>query len=339
MPRPVTPVYSELSEILQVSLHRALTRQQEPRAALHEAAARDAGAAARASSWRRRVMSSSRRGTVTRRWRRGEARLAWALALPALGDDRAGRARSDRLDAAGSRCTSHDLRMPWLGRPFVGARQLRRGRCRRAFRERARRTRLLFAARHRHARARAAAWCSRWRSNASSRARGLVRTAVLLPWAIPTVVAALVWRFMFESPAGLVNDVAGQRSALTPPTWFADAVAAWVPIVLADVWKTTPFVALLLLAGLQNIDPLALRGRARRRRRAVAAVHRHHAAAAQAGAAGRGPVPRARRLPRVRPRLRDDRRRTGHRHRADRAVHVHHAVADICASATARRCR
>ena len=41
---------------------------------------------------------------------------------------------------------------------------------------------------------------------------------------------------------------------MAPPTWFADALAAWVPLVLADVWKTTPFVALLLLAGLQNID-------------------------------------------------------------------------------------
>ncbi|OFW34278.1 MAG: ABC transporter permease, partial [Acidobacteria bacterium RIFCSPLOWO2_12_FULL_65_11] len=86
-----------------------------------------------------------------------------------------------------------------------------------------------------------------------SRAGRLVRTAVLLPWAIPTVVAALVWRFMFESPAGLATGVL-ERLGATPPTWFADALAAWVPLVLADVWKTTPFVALLLLAGLQTID-------------------------------------------------------------------------------------
>ena len=85
------------------------------------------------------------------------------------------------------------------------------------------------------------------------RARELVRTAVLLPWAIPTVVAALVWRFMFESPAGLASAMVA-RLGVAPPTWFADAVAAWIPLVLADVWKTTPFVALLLLAGLQNID-------------------------------------------------------------------------------------
>jgi multiple sugar transport system permease protein len=86
-----------------------------------------------------------------------------------------------------------------------------------------------------------------------SRARGLVRTAVLLPWAIPTVVAALVWRFMFESPGGLATAVFEGVTG-TSPIWFADAVAAWVPLVLGDVWKTTPFVALLLLAALQRVD-------------------------------------------------------------------------------------
>ncbi len=45
-----------------------------------------------------------------------------------------------------------------------------------------------------------------------------------------------------------------ERSGLTPPTWFADATSAWIPLILADAWKTTPFVALLLLAGLQSID-------------------------------------------------------------------------------------
>jgi ABC-type sugar transport system permease subunit len=86
-----------------------------------------------------------------------------------------------------------------------------------------------------------------------TRGRDLVRTAVLLPWAIPTVVVALVWRFLFENPAGLLNDLL-LRAGLSSPTWFADATAAWVPLILADAWKMTPFVAVLLLAGLQNID-------------------------------------------------------------------------------------
>jgi multiple sugar transport system permease protein len=66
-------------------------------------------------------------------------------------------------------------------------------------------------------------------------------------------VAALIWRFMFESPGGLASAMVA-RVGGTAPTWFADAIAAWVPLVLADVWKTTPFVALLLLAALQRID-------------------------------------------------------------------------------------
>jgi ABC-type sugar transport system permease subunit len=87
------------------------------------------------------------------------------------------------------------------------------------------------------------------------RGRGIVRAAVLLPWAIPTVVAALLWRFMFESQAGIVNAaLVGAHVVDEPVVWFVRAATAWVPVVLADVWKATPFVALLLLAGLQSID-------------------------------------------------------------------------------------
>jgi ABC-type sugar transport system permease subunit len=80
-----------------------------------------------------------------------------------------------------------------------------------------------------------------------------------LPWALPTVVAALVWRFLFEGPQGMANLlVVGVGVAETPISWFSNATLAWVPVILADVWKTAPFVALLLLAGLQNIDPALL---------------------------------------------------------------------------------
>jgi ABC-type sugar transport system permease subunit len=69
------------------------------------------------------------------------------------------------------------------------------------------------------------------------------------------VVAALVWRFMFETPGGIVNALLVQSGVdPTPPAWLSDPIAAWVPIILADAWKTTPFMALLLLAGLQTID-------------------------------------------------------------------------------------
>jgi ABC-type sugar transport system permease subunit len=132
----------------------------------------------------------------------------------------------------------HDLRMPWLGQPFLGLDNYAE-----AFRD----PRFLDAALHTAAfvvgsvalelllgLVFALAMSRAWRG------RALIRVVVLMSWAVPTVVAALVWRFLFEGA-----DFA----------WFAHPIAAWVPIVLADAWKMTPFVALLLLAGLESIDP------------------------------------------------------------------------------------
>jgi ABC-type sugar transport system permease subunit len=145
----------------------------------------------------------------------------------------------------------HDLRLPWLGYPFVGA---------------ANYTAALVSERFWRAMGHTAAFAAitvtleiagglvlALMVDRVARGRDLVRTAVLLPWAIPTVVVALIWRFLFESPDGLADTLI-RRFGATSPTWFADALAAWVPLVLADVWKMTPFVAVLLLAGLQTID-------------------------------------------------------------------------------------
>ncbi len=85
--------------------------------------------------------------------------------------------------------------------------------------------------------------------------RGSVRTIALLPWALPTVIVATVWRFLFEGAGSAANTaLVASGMAREPVVWFADPWLAWIPIVAADVWKTTPFVALLLLAGLQQID-------------------------------------------------------------------------------------
>ena len=190
--------------------------------------------------------------------------------------------------------------MPWLGRPFVGVANYVEALADQRFRSALAHTAVFVAATV--TLELAAGLLLALALDRVSRARGLVRTAVLLPWAIPTVVAALVWRFMFESPAGLATAVLA-RLGLTPPTWFADALAAWVPLVLADAWKTTPFVALLLLAGLQNIDRSLYEAADVDGAGPVAAVRRRHAAAAQAGAAGGVPLPHARRLSRVRRRV------------------------------------
>jgi multiple sugar transport system permease protein len=78
------------------------------------------------------------------------------------------------------------------------------------------------------------------------RGRGLVRAAVLVPWAIPAVVGAWMWRYLFDDYSGLLTVVSGT-------SWLSSPVWSKVAIILGDVWKTTPFTALLLLAGLQDI--------------------------------------------------------------------------------------
>jgi len=84
------------------------------------------------------------------------------------------------------------------------------------------------------------------------RGRGLLRTAVLLPWALPTTVMVLGWRWIYNDPYGPLNRLIVQLGG-TPYGFLSTPSTTWFFAVLADVWKTTPFVALLLLAGLQSI--------------------------------------------------------------------------------------
>ncbi len=78
--------------------------------------------------------------------------------------------------------------------------------------------------------------------------RGITRVVILIPWVVPTAVAAQVWRFMFDPNPGFVNSILG-----TDINWLRDTGWSMVGMISADVWKTAPFVALLLLAGLQTI--------------------------------------------------------------------------------------
>jgi len=84
--------------------------------------------------------------------------------------------------------------------------------------------------------------------HAAFRGQGALRTVVLVPWAVLTVVTAIMWQTMFVSPYGFVNTVLG-----TQTVWLGSEPQALIVIILADVWKTTPFMALLILAGLQVI--------------------------------------------------------------------------------------
>lgn len=147
----------------------------------------------------------------------------------------------------------HDLRMPWLGTPFIGVGNYVEAYGDVRFRQALLNTTgfvvvsvalelvlgLLFALAMSRAR----------------RGRGAIRVIVLLSWAVPAVVAALVWRFLFEDSGLAATAIRSAGVVDAGFSWLAHPVAAWVPIVLADAWKMTPFVALLLLAGLESIDP------------------------------------------------------------------------------------
>lgn len=91
--------------------------------------------------------------------------------------------------------------------------------------------------------------------NARLRWRGLLRALVLVPWALPTVVSAKVWNYMLVDTYGVVNDLLVTRLGLmhTKIAWLAEPGLALGAIIAVDVWKTTPFVALMLLGGLQLI--------------------------------------------------------------------------------------
>ncbi len=85
--------------------------------------------------------------------------------------------------------------------------------------------------------------------------RGLMRTAMLVPWAIPTVVSAQMWAWMYNDIYGVFNDLLNRRLGLIDRNiaWIADPDYALWAVAAVDIWKTTPFVALLLLAGMQVI--------------------------------------------------------------------------------------
>jgi multiple sugar transport system permease protein len=90
--------------------------------------------------------------------------------------------------------------------------------------------------------------------NKAMKGRGLIRTLSLIPWAIPTSVAALMWSYLYDGSNGIVaHAFAGVGFISEPTQLLLTAKAALGSIIVADVWKTTPYMALLLLAGLQVI--------------------------------------------------------------------------------------
>ncbi|MBK6586111.1 MAG: sugar ABC transporter permease [Acetomicrobium flavidum] len=84
--------------------------------------------------------------------------------------------------------------------------------------------------------------------------RGIMRAVVLIPWAIPTIISAKLWQLMYNYNYGLLNYILVHLHLVSQPiNWFGSPTGAFASIVIADVWKTAPFMAILFLAGLQAI--------------------------------------------------------------------------------------
>jgi len=90
--------------------------------------------------------------------------------------------------------------------------------------------------------------------NSLGRSRNLVRVVLLTPWTLPTAVIAVLWTWVFNDQLGVVNTVLLRLGMIDAPVaWLAQPATAMTSVIIADVWKATPFVFITLLAGLQNI--------------------------------------------------------------------------------------
>jgi ABC-type spermidine/putrescine transport system permease subunit II len=133
--------------------------------------------------------------------------------------------------------------------------------------------------------------------NQDFKGRTMVRTAVLVPWAIPTIVSAKMWGWILHDQFGLVNQLLIDWGLIAKKIAFtADPSYALLTVVAVDVWKTTPFMALLILAAL-------LRGGPCRRGAPATGVLESHATADSSGAAGSGGISHARCITHLRPDL------------------------------------
>ena len=85
------------------------------------------------------------------------------------------------------------------------------------------------------------------------RGRTAMNSTILMPWVLPTVVAATMWSLLLNDRVGLVNSVLARVGLIREPIVWLGPKLAMTSVILADVWKTTPFVAIILLAGLTSI--------------------------------------------------------------------------------------
>ena len=139
--------------------------------------------------------------------------------------------------------------------------------------------------------------------HAAFKGQGILRTVVLVPWAVLTVVTAITWQTIFEPELGFVNTLLGAVGLPDDTVWLGEEPQALIVMIFADVWKTAPFMALLMLAGLQMI-PGEIYEAAKVDGATAWQRFEDHAAAAHAGDPRRADLPHARRAADLRPSVR-----------------------------------
>lgn len=90
--------------------------------------------------------------------------------------------------------------------------------------------------------------------NIGMRGEGIVRGCILVPWCIPTIVSGLMWSYMFAESYGIINQLL-QQIGMAPVAGLTNSSCAFWAVVISDVWKTAPYMGLLLLAGLKTVPP------------------------------------------------------------------------------------
>ncbi|MHB8061655.1 MAG: carbohydrate ABC transporter permease [Ruminiclostridium sp.] len=91
--------------------------------------------------------------------------------------------------------------------------------------------------------------------NRTFKGQGLVRAIILIPWAVPTIVSGLMWQFMFAESSGIINYLLMKSNVIAEPVkWITAVGPAFLAIIIADVWKTSPYMSLQLLSGLQIVS-------------------------------------------------------------------------------------
>ena len=88
--------------------------------------------------------------------------------------------------------------------------------------------------------------------NRTFKGQGFVRAMILIPWCIPTIVSGLMWSYMFSESFGVINQ-ALKAIGLSPVMWVTGVKGAFSSMIIADVWKTSPYMSLLLLSGLKTV--------------------------------------------------------------------------------------